>query len=66
MYVSCSEGIPILLLRQAEDFVIATPDPNIAAFIYDAIGKALQLHGKESPPFKQLGLVASFNGIDIL
>jgi hypothetical protein len=66
IYAATIDDHKILLLRQVNDFAIATPDPTLAACIYDQIGKSLQLPGESSPPFEQLGLVDSFNGVDVL
>jgi hypothetical protein len=65
LYAATIDTHKILLLRQVDDFVIATPDPAIAAHIYEKIGQLLQLPGKSSPPFEQLGLVESFNGVHV-
>jgi hypothetical protein len=54
------------LCRQVDDFSIATPDPEIACYIYAQIGQKLQLPGETDPPFVDEGLVDSFNGVDIL
>jgi hypothetical protein len=66
IYVRRDDTQPVLLLRQVDDFIIATHGPKIAARIYSKIGRRLQLPGKDSPPFEQLGLVKAFNGVDIL
>ncbi len=65
IYIAHLDGTPILLLRQVDDFALASPDPAIATTIFDAIGKKLQLPGETSPPFEQLGLMSSFNGVDV-
>jgi hypothetical protein len=65
MYSATIDGHKILLLRQVDDFVLATPDPAIAAHRYDQTGKALQLPGKTSIPFEQQGLISAFNGVNI-
>ena len=65
IYIAHLDGTPILLLRQVDDFALASPDPAIATTIFDAIGKKLQLPGETSPPFEQLGLMSSFNGLDV-
>jgi hypothetical protein len=66
IYLATIDGHKILLLCQVDDFVLAMPDPAIAARLYDQIGKCLQLPGKTSVPFQQQGLIDSFNGVNIL
>eukprot|EP00980_Cylindrotheca_fusiformis_P030089 scaffold24340_cov255-Cylindrotheca_fusiformis.AAC.1 len=39
--------------------------PLAAVNVYDRIGKALQLPGGSEPPFKYLGLITDFNGVDV-
>eukprot|EP00980_Cylindrotheca_fusiformis_P025376 scaffold13535_cov117-Cylindrotheca_fusiformis.AAC.2 len=56
---------PILMLRQVDDFALACPFEAIAVNVYDRIGKALQLPGESEPPFKYLGLITDFNGVDV-
>ena len=58
-------GVPILLLRQVDDFALATPSEDIAKAIYARIGKALQLPKESNPPFSYLGLLDDFNGVDV-
>jgi hypothetical protein len=55
----------VLLLRQVDDFALATSDPSIATYLYEAIGKALQLPGEPTPPFEIQGHIKSFNGVDV-
>ena len=66
IYSATIKGVPVLLCRQVDDFAIATPDPEIARYIYERIGQKLQLPGETEPPFVDEGLVDSFNGVDIL
>jgi hypothetical protein len=66
IYHATIKGVPVLLCRQVDDFAIATPDPEIACHIYERIGQKLQLPGEPAAPFVDEGLVASFNGVDIL
>ena len=58
-------GVPVLLLRQVDDFCLACPDEDLAKSIYDRIGKALQLPSESSPPFKYMGLVDDYNGVSV-
>lgn len=66
IYQATIKGVKVLLCRQVDDFSIASPDPAIAAYIYERIGQKLQLPGETEPPFVDEGLVESFNGVDIL
>eukprot|EP00980_Cylindrotheca_fusiformis_P021610 scaffold8458_cov76-Cylindrotheca_fusiformis.AAC.6 len=56
---------PIFLLRQVDDFALVCPYKAIAVNTYDRIGKALQLPSESEPPFKYLGLIHDFNGVDV-
>lgn len=58
-------GIPIFLLRQVDDFALAAPHEHIAQEIYDKIGKQLQLPTEDKVPFRYLGLLDDFNGVDV-
>jgi len=58
-------GTKILLLRQADDFAVAVPNESIAKALYEQIGKRLQLPSETTPPFKYLGLIDDFNGLDV-
>ena len=55
----------VLLLRQVNDFALATPNEALAKLIYDRIGKKLQLPSEEDVPFKYLGLLEDFNGLNV-
>ena len=59
------EGTKILLLRQVDDFDVACPSEDIAKRLCAQIGKALQLPSEDAPPFKCLGLIKDFNGLDV-
>jgi len=59
------EGAKILLLRQVDDFVVACPNEDLAKRLHAQIGKALQLPSEDTPPFKYLGLIKDFNGLDV-
>jgi hypothetical protein len=65
IYSTTFDGHQILLLRQVEDFALACPTESIAKKVYDIIGKALQLPQESTPPFKFLGLITDFNGVDV-
>jgi len=55
----------MLLLRQVDDFAVACPAEDIAKRLHAQIGKALQLPSEDVPPFKHLGLIKDFNGLDV-
>jgi len=55
----------MLLLRQVDDFAVACPNEDLAKRPHDQIGKALQLPSQDAPPFKHLGLIKDFNGLDV-
>ena len=55
----------MLLLRQVDDFAMATPNEELAKSIYDRIGKKLQLPSEKEVPFKCLGLLEDFNGLNV-
>ena len=65
IYSAVFNDTPVLLLRQVDDFSLASPDEELAKRIYDIIGKKLQLSSEDSPPFKYLGLQREFNGIEL-
>jgi hypothetical protein len=65
IYSTTFDGHQILLLRQVDDFVLACPTESIAKKVYEIIGKALQLPQESTPPFKYLGLITDFNGVDV-
>jgi len=55
----------MLLLHQVDDFAVACHNEDLTKRPYDQIGKALQLPSENAPPFKHLGLLQDFNGLDI-
>jgi len=65
MYSATFEGTRIILLRQVDDFAMACPNEELAKRLCDQIGRALQLPSEDTPPFKYLGLVKDFNGLDV-
>jgi len=58
-------GHQLLLLRQVDDFALACPAETIACDIYGKIGKRLQLLSESELPFKYLGELHDFNGLDV-
>ena len=56
-------GVKVLLLRQVDDFALASPDESIAKAIYEIIGKRLTLPGEDKPPFAYMGRVEDYNGV---
>jgi hypothetical protein len=65
IYSANVNGIKILMLRQVDDFALACPTEDIAQDIYTRIGQRLQLPSEAEAPFKYLGLLQDFNGLDI-
>ena len=65
IYRAVIDGHPVLLLRQVDDFAIACEHEETAKKICAIIGSKLQLPSEKDPPFKYLGLLKEFNGIDI-
>ena len=55
----------MLLLRQVDDFAVATPSEELAKSICDRIGKKLQLPSEKEVPFKYLGSLEDFNGLNV-
>jgi hypothetical protein len=66
IYQGLYNGHKILILRQVDDFLLATPDPVIADKIYTRIGELLQQPAEKTIPFVNEGLATEFNGVDIL
>jgi len=44
---------------------VACPNEDLAKHLCNQIGKALQLPSEDTPPFKYLGLIKDFNGLDV-
>jgi len=65
IYSTTIAGEQVLLLRQVDDFALACSNEALAQRIYNSIGRRLQLPSESTPPFKYLGLLTDFNGIDI-
>ena len=65
IYSATIRGERVLLLRQVDDFALSCSHEAIARHIYDIIGRSLQLPSETSPPFKYLGLLTDFNGLDV-
>ena len=55
----------VLMLRQVDDFSIACENEWIAKEIYTIIGDKLKLHTETKTPFKYLGLIRDFNGVEV-
>jgi len=65
IYSATFEGTKTLLRHQVDDYAVACPNEDLAKHLYDQIGEALQLPSEDTPPFKHLGLLNNFNGLDI-
>jgi len=66
IYSATFEGTKILQLHQVDNFAVACPNEDLAKRLCAQIGKALQLPSKDMPPFKYLGLIKDFNGLDVV
>jgi hypothetical protein len=66
IYQGTYAGVKILVLRQVDDFLLATPDPAIADKVYTRIGELLQQPEEKDIPFVNEGLATEFNGVDVL
>jgi hypothetical protein len=65
IYSATIEGEKVLLLRQVDDFSLACTNEALAKRIYDIIGQHLKLDYETAVPFKYLGLVNDYNGVDV-
>jgi hypothetical protein len=65
IYRGTFEDETVLLLRQVDDFALACKRESTAKAIYDLIGKQLEMPREASPPFKYLGLLQDYNGVDV-
>jgi hypothetical protein len=66
IYQGTYAGEKVILLRQVDDFLIATSDPSIADRIYTRIGELLQQPEEKDIPFVNEGIATEFNGVDVL
>jgi hypothetical protein len=66
IYQGTFHGIKILMLRQADDFLLASPTPELADEIFTRIGTLLQQPNELDIPFVNEGIAAEFNGVDVL
>ena len=60
LYSGVVDGQRVLLLRQVDDFVVATSTESLACRVFDLIDNHLTI------PLKRLGLITLFNGLDIV
>ena len=65
IYSTTFRGVKVLLLRQVDDFALASPDEDMSKAIYDIIGKRLTLPGEDKPPFAYMGFVDDYNGVQV-
>jgi hypothetical protein len=65
IYATIYRGTKVLLLRQVDDFALACASEPLARDIFDFIGRQLQLPNEPAPPFKYLGLLSAYNGLDV-
>ena len=59
LYSGIIDDQRVLLLRQVDDFAVATPSESLASRVFDLIDEHLTI------PLKRLGLISLFNGLDI-
>ena len=60
LYLGMYHSARVLFKRQVDDFEVACAVPSIAAAVFDKVDEYLTF------PFKHMGLVTLFNGIDVL
>ena len=65
IYQTTYNDTKILMLRQVDDFLISSPNQELATEIYKIIGEKLQLPNEPEIPFKDLGFATSYNGVDV-
>lgn len=65
IYHTTWNGERVFLLRQVDNFALACPREDLAIDIYTKLGKCLKFPNESEVPFKYLGLLDDFNGIDI-
>jgi hypothetical protein len=54
------------MLQQVDDFLLASPTPELADSIFTRIGTLLQQPNKADIPFVNEGITTKFNGVDVL
>jgi len=59
LYAGLYKGERVLLKRQVDDIELATANPMTAQMVFDEVDDYLTF------PFKRMGLVTLFNGIDV-
>ena len=65
IYSTLYKGVKVYLLRQVDDFAIATPNEEFAKEIFAIIGKEMQFKSEKRPPFEYLGLLSDYNGVKV-
>lgn len=53
------------LLRQVDDFALASPSEDIAKEIFQIIGEELKFAKEDKIPLEYLGLLDDFNGVKV-
>ena len=56
----------VYLLQQVDDFAIASKDEATAKAIFDCLTSLLQLPSEDKVPFKYLGLLDDYNGVNVI
>ena len=65
IYSATIDNEHVLLLRQVDDFALACSNEALAKRIYSQLGERLRLPTETTAPFKYLGLLEDFNGINV-
>lgn len=66
LYFQKQENKIVYLLRQLDDFAFVCEDEQIAKNMFNVLGQLLKLPSEEKVPFKYMGPVDDFNGVDII
>ena len=53
------------MLRQVDDFALASPREDIAKEIFEIIGDKIKFPSEKRPPFEYLGLLNDYNGVKV-
>ena len=65
VYWTTFRGVKVYLLRQVDDFALASPSEDIAKEIFQIIGEELKFAKEDEIPLEYLGLLDDFNGVKI-
>ena len=65
VYWTTFRGVKVYLLRQVDDFALASPSEDIAKEIFQIIGEELKFAKEDKIPLEYLGLLDDFNGVKV-